>query len=87
MAPGAAEVSDDAKERLRAVACELDPLQLLSQIRHWQQRLVVLADHGGEQTLAPQQESLMRFLASLTTAWRDGEVRPTHGAEQRPRRH
>jgi hypothetical protein len=49
--------------------------------------LAVLTDHDGEQMFAPQQESLTRFLAGLATAWHDGEVRPTHGYVQRPRRH
>ncbi|HEX7381540.1 MAG TPA: ISNCY family transposase, partial [Nevskiaceae bacterium] len=76
-----------AKEQLRAVAHDLDPLQLLSQIRHWQQQLAVLADRRAEQPSRPQQDSLTRFLAGLATAWREGEVRPTHGAPQKPARH
>ena len=74
----------------------LDPVRLLRKIRHAQGRLVALNGDAGdaqeEQTLlVPQKETLDReeraFFASLQTAWRDGEVRPTHRKPVRAARH
>jgi hypothetical protein len=49
-----------------------------------QSHLVVLAD--GEKIDAPTQEpNLVAFLASLSSAWRAGEIRPTHRLESKPR--
>lgn len=79
-------IADSTKDRLRSVAQTLDPLQLLSQIRHWQHELASLADNGHQSPSTPQQNDLTRFLASLSTAWHDGEVRPTHTAAPKPAR-
>ena len=49
-----------------------------------QSHLVVLAD--GEKIDAPTQPpNLAEFLASLSGAWRAGEIRPTHRMESKPR--
>jgi len=71
-------MSDEMKERLRAVALQLDPLRLLEEIRAVQHHLAALA--AGEPThLAPRHGgSLDGFLAGLATAWQHGEVRATH---------
>lgn len=74
-------ISDPVKARLQAVTETIDPLQLLSQIRQFQQQLALLADGNRRQAPTPQQDDLTRFLASLSTAWHDGEVRPTHTAK------
>ena len=71
-------VSDEMKERLRAVAVQLDPLRLLEEIRSVQHHLAALAV-GQPTHLAPRHEgSLDGFLAGLATAWQHGEVRATH---------
>jgi len=71
--------TDDAvRDQLRAIFAELDPVRLLRDIRVAQQRLVLLADTtiavaASEQPAPP----LEAFLASLRTAWQDGNTRPT----------
>ena len=72
------DVTDKSKERLRAVLASLDPLRLLDEIRTMQRHIAGLV--RGDQVHAPphRDADLERFLASLATAWREGEVRPTH---------
>ena len=81
-----AAVTDEMKDRLRAVAVQLDPLRLLEEIRTVQHHLAALA--AGETThLPPRHEgSLDGFLAGLATAWQHGEVRATHRLAPRPAR-
>jgi hypothetical protein len=80
-------VSEAMKERLTEVQAELDPLQLLDEIRAVQHHLAGLA--GGEplHVLPHRNADLEKFLSSLATAWQDGEVRPTHRTKPRPRRY
>jgi len=79
-------VPDAMKERLRAVAVTLDPLRLLDEIRTVQHQLASLAA-GTTTHVAPHRDGeLDQFLKSLSTAWHDGEVRPTHRKEPKPRR-
>jgi len=71
-------VSELVKGQLRGIAEQLDPLRLLDEIRGMQRRVVELGNSqslGSLQAKAPEPPA---FLASLATAWRDGEVRPTH---------
>lgn len=84
---GSDAVSTQVKARLHEIAAQLDPLQLLDEIRRMQHHLVRLAE--GEPSHAPisQKNDLSRFLASLSTAWRAGEVRPTHRTQLKPPRH
>jgi hypothetical protein len=56
----------------------LDPVQLLQAIRQAQQELVALEIGDAAESAAMRSEGLGRFVASLSTAWREGEVRPTH---------
>ena len=50
-----------------------------SEIRLAQQTLSDLAAHGGPEDGAPSGATdVAVFLASLTSAWKDGEARPTH---------
>ncbi len=80
-----AAVTDEMKDRLRAVAVQLDPLRLLEEIRTVQHHLAALA--AGETTHLPRSESsLDGFLAGLATAWQHGEVRATHRLAPRPAR-
>lgn len=75
-------VSDDVRERLRAVAGDLDPVRLLREIRLAQARLAEIADRAaGDFGTAPQAATLAEFLAGLRTAWKEGEVRPTARAK------
>jgi hypothetical protein len=78
-------VSDEHKIKLRGLSETLDPLQLLEEVRAMQSHLVVLADGGKPQIASPQGPDLSSFLASLSSAWRFGEVRPTHSSEAKPR--
>jgi hypothetical protein len=66
------------KARLRTVQEQLDPLRLLEEIRAVQANLVVLADGEQPYEPKPQERDLAGFLASLSSAWRAGEIRPTH---------
>ena len=78
-------LSDEAKVKLREVGNTLDPLQLLEEVRAMQSHLVVLADGGKSPASSTQEPDLGAFLASLSSAWRAGEVRPRHTAEAKPR--
>lgn len=78
-------VPEPIKCKLREVGSALDPLQLLEEIRAMQSYLVVLADGGKRDAPNPPEQSLSAFLASLSSAWREGEIRPTHRLESTPR--
>lgn len=79
-------VAEQVKVRLREIAETLDPLRLLDEIRKMQHHLAALADGEQPHTPLSPHEDLGRFLASLSTAWCAGEVRPTHCAKPRPSR-
>jgi len=81
-----ASVPDAMKERLRAVAVTLDPLRLLDEIRTVQHLLAGLAAGATPHVVPHRDGELDQFLKSLATAWHDGEVRPTHRSEPKPRR-
>jgi hypothetical protein len=66
-----------AKRRLEAVFATLDPVRLLSEIRAAQAQLVEIADVMIADPAASSEPTLEEFLASLRTAWRQEEVRPT----------
>jgi hypothetical protein len=84
----ASEWIDEAtKERVKAAQSALDPLRLLDEIRAAQHELAALAE-GARIHVAPTNDAeLERFLSGLGTAWRAGEVRPTHAKKARPVRH
>lgn len=72
-------VSDETKARLREQFAVLDPVQLLQEIRAAQHTLAALTANGRpEQLSLPPITDVATFLSSLSTAWADGEVRPTH---------
>ena len=79
-------IAEASKEKLRAVLASLDPLRLLDEIRTMQRHIAGLA--RGEQVHSPphRDADLERFLASLATAWMEGEVRPTHKPKPRAER-
>ena len=67
------------KDKLQAQLKGLDPVRLLQEIRLAQKTLSELTAHGVCTAQAPAGGSdVTTFMASLTTAWKDGEVRPTH---------
>ena len=67
------------KEKLRTQFKGLDPVRLLQEIRLAQQTLSDLAAHGvrAEEPVA-KAPGVDVFLKSLSSAWKDGEARPTH---------
>jgi hypothetical protein len=79
-------VPEEVKARLRNVAETLDPLRLLDEIRAVQRHLAALADGGRPHTPLRRDDDLSRFLSGLATAWRAGEVRPTHAPKPKRQR-
>jgi hypothetical protein len=71
-------VTDSCKGELRGVFQTLDPVDLLCRIREAQRNLRILEVGVGTANTAGQNQDLTKFVASLSSAWRDGEVRPTH---------
>ncbi len=84
---GSAALSAAMKERLTKVQAELDPLQLLDEIRAVQQHLAGLAAGEAPHGLSQRDANLDKFLRGLATAWQHGEVRPTHRTKPRPQRY
>jgi hypothetical protein len=67
------------KEKLKAQFEGLDPVRLLQEMRTAQQILSDFAAHGVSTAEGPTDESdVAVFLASLSSAWKEGEARPTH---------
>jgi hypothetical protein len=68
------------KARLTAQFRSLDPVRLLQEIRLAQQTLSDIAAHGMPAEVAPAggAADVATFLLSLSSAWKDGEARPTH---------
>lgn len=81
----AESLPEAAKIKLREVAGALDPLKLLEEIRAVQAYLVTLADGDSLPNAIPEAPDISGFVASLASAWRTGEVRPTFSADARPR--
>jgi Integrase core domain len=72
-------VEPGIKQKLTAQFKRLDPVRLLQQIRLAQQTLSDLAAYGTHAEAAPDGASdVALFLAGLSSAWKDGEARPTH---------
>ena len=72
-------VEPTIKEKLRAQFQRLDPVRLLQEIRVAQQTLSDIAAHGTPTEVVPASAAdVATFLRSLSAAWKDGEVRPTH---------
>jgi len=61
-------------------------LRLLDEIRTVQHHIASM-ERGARPHVVPHRDAdLDAFLESLSTAWRDGEVRPTHREQPKPRR-
>lgn len=78
-------------QAVRDALCEqramLDPVLLLQQMRQWQQEIADLADGVATSNPAPSEaRSLDAFVATLHSAWKDGEVRPTAQPKPQPKR-
>lgn len=78
-------IPEATKDKLREVAGTLDPLKLLEEIRAVQAHLVALADGETLPSATPEPPDLSAFVASLSSAWRAGEVRPTFSIDAKPR--
>lgn len=74
-----------AKSKLREVAANLDPLKLLEEVRAVQAYLAALADGDTTPPMTSEPPDLAVFVASLSSAWRMGEVRPTFSIDAKPK--
>jgi hypothetical protein len=78
-------VPNATKNTLREVAAELDPLKLLEEMRAVQAYLAALADGEAPPPMTLDPPDLATFVASLSSAWHAGEVRPTFSIAAKPR--
>jgi hypothetical protein len=76
---------ETAKIKLREIVGALDPLKLLEEMRAMQAHLTVLADGEVLPSTTADPPDLAAFVAGLSSAWRDGEVRPTFSVAAKPR--
>ena len=74
-----------AKTKLREISAELDPLKLLEEMRAVQAHLAALADGETPPPMSSEPPDLAAFVASLSSAWHVGEIRPTFSVEAKPR--
>jgi hypothetical protein len=74
-----------AKNRLREISVQLDPLKLLEEMRAVQAYLAALADGETPPPMTGEPPNLAAFVASLSSAWHAGEIRPTFSIEAKPR--
>ena len=82
-----ARVSEQVKRKLRVQFEQLDPVLLLRDIREAQQVLSdFAASPAGTSTSSVGSVEVTAFLDSLATAWKAGEVRPTHRKSPLPER-
>lgn len=79
--------ADAVRREVESVHATLDPVRLLNDIRQAEAQLVEIADRPVvDATAAAGAPTLEQFLASLRTAWRQGEVRPTSRAKEKAKR-
>jgi hypothetical protein len=74
-----------AKSKLREIAAQLDPLKLLEEMRAVQAYLAALSDGETLPPMSSDPPNLAAFVASLSSAWHAGEIRPTFCIEAKPR--
>jgi len=72
------DIGEATKTALRRQFEGLDPVRLLREIRHAQHQLADFAKQRSEEESVLPDADLAAFLRSLSNAWQDGEVRPTH---------
>jgi hypothetical protein len=73
-----------AKTKLTEIATGLDPLKLLEEMRAVQAHLAALADGEIPPPATSEPPNLAAFVASLSSAWHAGEIRPTFSIEAKP---
>ncbi len=73
------------RSKLGEIAAELDPLKLLEEMRAVQAYLAALADGEAPPPTTSEPPNLAAFMASLSSAWHAGEIRPTFSTEAKPR--
>jgi hypothetical protein len=71
-------VTESQKLSLRETFATLDPVRLLSEIRAAQHRLTQLEISGSNSPVEAPERNIEKFVDGLSTAWKSGEVRPTH---------
>ena len=76
-------VSTDCKQHLREVFASLEPVELLRRIRQAQRQLASLEVTSEGLPLPTAQPDASAFVVSLSIAWQDGEIRPTHRRQRR----
>jgi hypothetical protein len=74
-----------AKDKLREISAALDPLKLLEEMRAVQAYLAALADGEAPPAMTAEPPNLATFVAGLSSAWHNGEIRPTFSIEAKPR--
>ena len=74
-----------AKIKLSEIVANLDPLKLLEEMRALQAYLAALADGETPPSTTSEPPNLATFVASLSSAWHAGEIRPTFSIEAKPR--
>ncbi len=75
-------IAQEEKDRLARQMAKLDPVLLLKQIRDGQETLMAIS-----QSRSPENaREISPFVKSLATAWKSGEVRPTHRSKPQPSR-
>jgi hypothetical protein len=67
------------------VSAELDPLKLLEEVQAVQAHLAAVADGEVLTAMTAEPPDLAAFVASLSSAWHAGEIRPTFSIEAKPR--
>jgi hypothetical protein len=78
-------ISMAAKSKLREISSTLDPLKLLEEMRAVQAYLAALADGDTTPPMISEPPNLAAFVASLSSAWHMGEIRPTFSIDAKPR--
>jgi hypothetical protein len=73
------------KGKLQEISATLDPLKLLEEMRAVQAYLAAMADGETPPPMTSEPPNLAAFLASLSSAWHQGEIRPTFSIEATPR--
>lgn len=81
------DVSETTKVSLRQQFNRLDPVLLLREIRNAQHRLADFDNKGSADAGSIADDDIAVFLRSLSNAWKDGEVRPTHRRSPAAPRH
>jgi hypothetical protein len=71
-------VTAEHQEQLRQTFATLDPIELLRRIREAQNRLSCLEICGSSGPPAPTDTGVDKFVRSLGTVWKKGEIRSTH---------